>query len=139
MMMKRYSMTVAALLLAATTGMNAAVDLRCHAGSCITNRGWYSLSSYENGRLVRLRGHDAFDRDYEMEADARTVANDPTGGEKPIFSGVTAGGVRWFVVVRYDAGRRVIWQGGRDGSGAYWEWTAPSDGDTPRATDPDLR
>jgi hypothetical protein len=138
-MMKRMTTTVAAMLLAAVTGMNAAPLVCCHSGSCITNKPWYSVSSYDGGRLVHLRGHDATGSDYELEAGARTVAADPTSGETPVFSGVAADGGRWFVVIRYDARRRVIWEGGRDAGGAYWEWTlSPSRGGS-ETGDPALR
>ena len=147
--MKRTSASVAVLLLLATPVMSApalhtlagapAGVWWWHAGSCITNKGWYSANYYEGGRIVRLRGHDAFEMDYELEAAPHTVPADPTGGERPTFSGIGANGVRWFALVRYDANRRVIWQGGRATDGTYWEWSAPPEHAGSGAGDPDLR
>ena len=55
------------------------------------------------------------------------------------LAGIGANGVRWFALVRYDANRRVIWQGGRATDGTYWEWSAPPEHAGSGAGDPDLR
>ncbi len=111
------------LLVTATVAFAATQENKYEEGKCSNGKTWWSVSTYEDGKLLSVIGRDCEGNIYIKNCDYLVVPNDPTNGVPPTFTGTGSNGVIWTAVVRYDAYGRVNWEGGRNANGQYWEAT----------------
>ncbi len=104
----------------------AATEYRMLQGDCSNGNRWWSVSEYQNGRLMAIHGLDCMGNEYHRNG-WRIVSSDPTGGATATYTGTGDNGQPWYAVVRVEQGI-VVWQGGRDADGVYWVWEALADG-----------
>jgi len=64
---------------------------------------WYSVTTYENGKPVRIKGRDCNGAYYDLLIATVTQPTDPTGGATPVHTGTTELGT-WGSVITWNAG-----------------------------------
>ncbi|MBS1912753.1 MAG: hypothetical protein JST22_12265 [Bacteroidetes bacterium] len=122
------------LLFLAPVVASATVDVeyRLEQGECANGNRWWIVSEFVNGDLFTINGLDCNGNEYHRKGNSRIVAEDPTRGMTPTYTGVGENGEPWYAVVQF-TGPELTWAGGRDANGAFWVWeedgaTAPSTG-----------
>ena len=123
--MRIKSIIIAFLLLLPSLAF-AATEYRMLQGDCANGNRWWTVSEYQNGRLMAIHGLDCSGKEYHRTG-YRIVPSDPTGGATPTFTGTGDNGAAWYAVLRVDESGVVVWQGGRDADGAYWVWEASAE------------
>lgn len=97
----------------------AATEHRYQSGRCLDGSEWWSVTKYDNGRACEVWGIDCTGINYHRDLHCQNVQADPTEGVHT-FTGVDNGAV-WYARTRYDAKNRLVWIGGKDARGIFYE------------------
>lgn len=122
--MRTTIVALVSLLLLIPVCMHAAKsEYRFSDGECTNGTSsWWQVSEYNSGRLIQVWGVDCAGHYYWKSALTRIVAADPTAGETATYTGSGDNGTPWFSVEHRNAEHELVWAGGRDAEGRYWEY-----------------
>ncbi len=90
--------------------------------------GWWSMSRYDDGRLIETWGVDCNGREYHSSGRAVVISGPLSGSITDTgICGTTSAGGSWHAVVTRDQGGVPVAAWGRDCAGNYWQFvTSPA-------------
>lgn len=129
-MRKSIPLVLLALMICAGALYAARQEHRYESGSCDNGLVWWSVTTYVNGQACDITGVNCDGVRYSRDLHCTIVGADPTAGVHT-ESGTGPGGKVWYARTRYDDRSRLVWIGGRNLDGSFYETSISHDSPGP--------
>ncbi len=129
-MRKTLFLVMMALMACAGVLYAALQEVRFASGACDNGLVWWSVTTYVNGQACDISGVNCNGARYSRDLHCTVVGADPTGGVHT-ESGTGPGGRIWYARTRYDDQWRLVWIGGKNLDGSFYETAISHDAPGP--------